>query len=754
MAKKKKGSSTKGKVNDARGYATTSSSSKVIPPPATTTVASVSALTNTPLKPSKSRGLHSSAVSANTTSLPSSSSLLSSSDRLVITPEIYQASLDLLRALYNFNQQLRKGDNPTTNPVESDVNDRPPLLWMENHLACTDENHDGYIDSTKLRRRLGTIYDTLTQYGFLLHQIVDCISAISSCCNSNYITLTYALDWLCYTLPSAELPSLFTEAILRDGDEQGEKKKSGVTFIFASSKESTSEETKNTTIRVDNSAPNFVPLDGQAKDDQVSNKSVLDSNDNEEWRKAHNAYLIAQYQYQYDDDGDSDDDNIDIDTNKKILDNGNHQMKPFHMEDQTTRGVDNTVSASDSYVEMNQEMSNLEISINEENRFDTTTAALMSTQSTIQVTNSSEPVMILSDDEIRLQGLKLELQELEDDSKNDANNYMRSKQEVKELKNRISQLRKQICYLEAKIARQRINENQAAMAVVNPTNIDDEDEGGIFSIFDEDNTSAGQLQTKNSPNHEAIGKVIFPEDTIPLNWTGTTPMEYLEELCRREKHPRPNFNKLPKNGCQLSVKRSNASTISFEEQGPYSNYKFVQNYLSIKVLYEMKQTLSLHRIFPPFYRDLWLTWQNDVKQRLQDQAMLLEESRQKVIDELLEIACLHDKSCIPTNGNAVGPFERNSQQVSNQASEPTIGHSKISNSDKGKKLKESFLLRIQSAQYQRLLSERKNLPIYKRREQILEAIQSNPVTILCAETGMLLRLQNTDTGINYSGTFL
>ena len=77
----------------------------------------------------------------------------------------------------------------------------------------------------------------------------------------------------------------------------------------------------------------------------------------------------------------------------------------------------------------------------------------------------------------------------------------------------------------------------------------------------------------------------------------------------------------------------------------------------------MKQTLSLHRIFPPFYRDLWLTWQNEVKERLQSQAMQLEESRQKVINELLEIVCSHDKPCAPTDCSTVRSVKKDSQKV-------------------------------------------------------------------------------------------
>jgi hypothetical protein len=58
---------------------------------------------------------------------------------------------------------------------------------------------------------------------------------------------------------------------------------------------------------------------------------VVNSNDDEEWRKEHNAYLIAQYQYDIDDDeeedGVSDSVTVNIDIDEKSVENINHLMK-------------------------------------------------------------------------------------------------------------------------------------------------------------------------------------------------------------------------------------------------------------------------------------------------------------------------------------------------------------------------------------------------------------------------------------------
>jgi hypothetical protein len=54
--------------------------------------------------------------------------------------------------------------------------------------------------------------------------------------------------------------------------------------------------------------------------------------------------------------------------------------------------------------------------------------------------------------------------------------------------------------------------------------------------------------------------VDIPEESIPKNWTGKTPKVMLEEWCRKEKLPKPNFQKMSMNGCRLRVQLKNKST--------------------------------------------------------------------------------------------------------------------------------------------------------------------------------------------------
>ena len=531
-----------------------------------------------------------------------------------------------------------------------------------------------------------------------------------------------------------------------------------MSFIFASSSSSVNHDTKNdpavVRVRMDHptgmmmmdhhATTNHNNCPKRSQGSVVADQNQSNNVDDDEWRQAHHAYLISQYQYDDDSDVDDNDDKdvVNIDLPKQGIDDDYLPQKPTNAGDPTTHKEEsNPGSELDSCAEPSPPVSNMELTTNDQAHGDTSSHVVNELTSSVEsmmmmipeTSNSNAIVVELSDDEIRLQELKIELQTL-DDSNNDANNYMRSKQEVKELKHQISKLRKQVASWEAKLLRQRRKESTE----MNPDGSDHGEEADMFSIFDdEDKTSSINQSSPPSSSQAPEGTMQFPDDAIPPHWTGTTPKAYLEEHCRKEKYPPPKFHKLSRNGCQLSVRHGGDKILSLEEQGPHSNFIFVQNYLSIQALYQMKQTLSLHRIFPPFFRDLWLTWQNDVKERLQYQAMLLEESRQKIVDELYEMVSANERSCSSNKGNnTIGTVEQELRPLSNQTMKPPkVNGSKHPNRDKGTMLKEKFFQRVQSAEYQRLLSDRENLPIYSRRDEIIETIQNHPVTILCAETG-------------------
>lgn len=55
--------------------------------------------------------------------------------------------------------------------------------------------------------------------------------------------------------------------------------------------------------------------------------------------------------------------------------------------------------------------------------------------------------------------------------------------------------------------------------------------------------------------------------------------------------------------------------------------------------------------------------------------------------------------------------------------------------ERNKSLKEEHIQKQNLAQYKNMLEFRKNLPAYKKREEILRAVKENQVTVISGETG-------------------
>ena len=148
-----------------------------------------------------------------------------------------------------------------------------------------------------------------------------------------------------------------------------------------------------------------------------------------------------------------------------------------------------------------------------------------------------------------MQDKERELKDLEEDLSNDANNYMRSKQEIKALQIQVKKMRQQVAGLRRKVNRakaiQKKEQQQHAddESALNTDDNEDENSGGFFDLF-------GQTQDEVSPTKEKTQqpkqsfKVL--DFSIPTGWTGTTPEKKLDEVCRKQKLPKPKYTKLPR----------------------------------------------------------------------------------------------------------------------------------------------------------------------------------------------------------------
>ena len=657
MAKKKKKNRLS---NDARGYATTNSSPSL----------SATSTCNSPDFPNIVSNI-------SLTKGPTANSVLKTvvpgSCRVKITSDVQQTMEDLLCAMHSLQkiEEARADDLPDAAAVTTSL---PPLTALENIGDGTDFN------AVKLRRRVGSIYDSLTEFGFDFSQIRDAITACST-----KVTLNLALDWLCYYIPTTELPTLFTEGQIRESESK-KHEGTGVSFIPASSP---------STMPAEKVSPSaYIFTEASLAKAKETDETASFKNDNK-WTSEQKALLLARYEF---------------DSNSEDEPESQSPLDSIALEQSSVVIERKSDGFLPDYLETPKMTTSLDSSVDDMSR--------------------------------QLEAMKKQLSALDDDLQNEANNYMRSKSEIKDLKRQACHLRREVGLLEAKTRRQ-VSEN-CAPSIITDSNgdMDDDSEVGLLAIFEEPDDDQTTLLKNNNKEPLALtpdAGFFIPDDSIPAGWTGQTPKVYLEDLCRKEKCPKPSFEKLSSNGCRLKVYRKNGVT-TLVEPGPHSNYLGVQQYVAMNVLYQISPTLPLYQLFPPFYRDLWISWNSNKKQETLEFSNSLASLRIEKIEELMQ--CIYQ-------GSATGRSSDVSFRKSNNISHPLpdrfsncIKPCRGSNNEnyrhptqKGILLQEAFSRRLESFSFQSMQSVRIQLPIYSYRKLILETIQVNPVTILCAETG-------------------
>jgi hypothetical protein len=670
MAKKKKNRS----CNDIRGYATTNSQSSALPLPTSIASLSVSNMGTSRL-PWKNP------VTKQVVKSSSSASAL----RMQITSDFQYTMESLLCALHSLHEDSAEcGQDATT--VAATL---PPLTALENIRGFNE------VDATKLRRRVGTIYDSLVEFGFHFQQIEDAVTA----CSTN-VTLALALDWLCYNIPTSDLPTLFTEGLIRESETKNLNDTEGVTLFPA--------------------APPMVARLVSPPTECILNMSLAEArnqetvkvvNDNEKWSSEQKAILLAQYEF----------DSISVGDDESLCSDS------FYCPLQTngrSRAADPLAVRKDSVLVENA-----------------SAAPLLDDINTPEVIDSAD--VLSNATRTRFEALQCQLHALEDDLRNEANNYMRSKDEIKDLERKANILRKEVAVWDAKLRRHTADENRLLKVEADAnSDLDDDHIADLFSVFKEAEDVQKDMPKESCNTHDTLSGldvgILVPDDSLPSDWTGQTPKSFLEEFCRKEKISKPSFEKLSLNGCRLHIKRK-AGNKTFEEPGPHTNYLGVQHYLSMKALYEMTPSLPLYRLFPPFYRDVWINWINKEKQEKLEQSDIRASIRSEKIDTLMECMKLASASCSKTSKVARhGLSEKYALPLSNRFSKfkgPMAENMKDTPTEYGAILQKEFNSRKESHSFKYMESIRSHLPIHCYRELILETIREHPVTILCAETG-------------------
>lgn len=500
---------------------------------------------------------------------------------------------------------------------------------------------------------------------------------------ANPISIDALLDWMCMHLPTEELPKLFTD---NDTDplEGGDEMLSKVTF--EGTLESCDVGTLEKRELFEHKDLSVNGLSDHARIQAVKDEEIAKAlKEEEEVRRKQ--WLLLQYQYENDEDEEAVDD------------------------PQTESEKSSTVVKEDS------------------------------------VEKSVE--------EIRLEKLEIQIKEDRASLSDEAANYMRSKYEVADMKKSLKRAEQMAKGLKSKIAKKKAKELEEACAkeeCAQPDQHSDEEDysSGMFNLFD-----SNVVPQSSMPEATTNVKTYVPDllADIPSDWTGKRPKDLLLEQCRKKKIPKPIFSKIPatKNGCSIKVKLAGNVEAVVQHEGPFSNFKDAEHFTATKALYQLDQNVQLYLQLPPLFRDLWKSW---LEERDADKCALEvkeEDERQTRIQVLIQTikdglpkqktSVVISKDRAKENGKTeeVDDWDQESWE-SEQEEEPitcTDQEMKSSNdlTELGKRMQKEFRRKESSSGYQKMKQVRTSLPMYSYRDQVLETVNKNPVTVLCAETG-------------------
>lgn len=169
----------------------------------------------------------------------------------------------------------------------------------------------------------------------------------------------------------------------------------------------------------------------------------------------------------------------------------------------------------------------------------------------------------------------------------------------------------------------------------------------------------------------------------------------------------------------------------------------LKDYLATHALYEIDCTLPLHQIFPPAFRKLWISWENQKTDEKSLAKKELDETKQKRIDRLVSLIANLQSDKIelndPVEDENEGTNELKTEYWDDDENDIGVSNlgleSNIEPTSAGKQLQKDFRERLSTAPYLKMKATRDNLPMASFREQILKTVRENAVTILAAETG-------------------
>ncbi|XP_063818252.1 ATP-dependent RNA helicase DHX29 isoform X2 [Pseudophryne corroboree] len=160
-----------------------------------------------------------------------------------------------------------------------------------------------------------------------------------------------------------------------------------------------------------------------------------------------------------------------------------------------------------------------------------------------------------------------------------------------------------------------------------------------------------------------------------------------------------------------------------------------QHLAATLALYELTKGQSVHQLLPPTYRDVWLEWSDANKSKQEQDKMETNKPRDQFIAKLLNKLKLKQQLQKPPEENQVSEDPEDSWENlarDDDLEQKTMCAVETYNLEPIKNL---FLQCRDSPKYRRLLSERKQLPVFAHRDFILETLNRHRVIVVAGETG-------------------
>ncbi|XP_072310828.1 ATP-dependent RNA helicase DHX29 [Eucyclogobius newberryi] len=280
-----------------------------------------------------------------------------------------------------------------------------------------------------------------------------------------------------------------------------------------------------------------------------------------------------------------------------------------------------------------------------------------------------------------------------------------------------------------------------------PSSEDKEDLG--FKLFEKAEPEPPKEKVKK---HEP--KDVRNFDYTARSWTGKSPKQFLIDWVRKNlpKSPAPAFHKVAAGRywkCRVRIQRPDdvfevCPTIVTEDSMQ------AQHLAATLALYNLTKGQSVHQLLPPTYRDVWLEWRDGERQQQEQSQIAANKPRDQFISRLL--TKLKQQQSQAAGSLPASALDTEEDQEPEESWEnlslldlDEAGDNQKSKSDKnegGRKTtasleasRELFLKLKTTPRAHRLQAEREQLPVFKHRHHILEALQRHPIVVVAGETG-------------------